>query len=523
MATAKRPAATVLASSSSSSAAQDKRQLIDNWFDVATGGAVQLPALPSVWVDEPLNPAAPDAKADDAMRLTVEFLKKARIRNIYLLTDKIVEFSNIVAGEAMRGGDQYSSSAQSAVYELDRLIINYAVKTYRMFLLEARGPSTNNKTTVDPRLIPELYKEGLFRSISSYYGGSGGAQRTEEERLQLERATKRQQEALLTSAYKQAAEKKGAAGTGTGTGPGSAKASGLSPSFALTAANVTPGVRVPVAGASTVNPADMHGPVFPPQAPSTGYKVLSPAESAAKAAAAAAATAQKSDTDTDAVVSQKALLTHMVINNIVSEPALKAVRLIFGPDNMLLDDPERQRRDIENMERLERLLHKADAAGSDLIDIPQHTGWLVFSPEMMSAISRAMGVIHGACRKSFAIEVDLMTHVTVRGAFASLVAYFLNARTASKVAVLGGSGASIEARRKTEYARLKDAFDKLIQVATFDPETGEPMMVLSFSNISYDVPLQRDITQRRQIYMSSHHKYYTDASQMRPFNPTIDL
>jgi hypothetical protein len=534
-----------------------KRRPVDKWYAAATGGAVRLPGFPSEWRDNPLNPMRADLKPDPAVLRTVNFLKEAGIRNLYIQTDKLVEFVNAVIAHTMSAGDQYGAVAQTAIDALDRLVLNYAMKVFHFHGLadmedaeaEAEqgdaaaagtvtpGPTKAQKWAAQmkkltPNLIVEMSRHGILRRMSAVADLEAQmAARPEEERMRLERATKRQQEIMLSAAYKAAAEKRAAGSKPAATEAVSSSSSSaprggaLPASFTLAPATVQPGVRIPVGGGpSTVDPADMHGPVFPPLQPAAtagGYRVLSPAEKAAAAATASGADKDKDrtkdeDIEMDAIVNQRTLLTHVVLDGHASEAAIKAIRLAFGPDEMLNADDEHRRRDIEDMERLERLLRKAES-GTDMLGVPQHTGWLVFHPALATAISQAMTLIHNVCHKPFAIEVDLMTHRTVKDTFAELVAHYVNTKTVQKASALGAGGKDLKADRRRKFQALKMAFDKLMQVLTVDPVTGDSMTVLSFAGVHYDIPQRRALEHSREEYMSAHNLYYTDATQLRPY------
>jgi len=493
-------------------------------------GVATMPGFPAEWKDKPLNPDGTLNAVDAEQPYSLPWLKKWRVRQLFVETDLLYQFANMVAAESGRPTDQYFRGGASAIDSLESLMVNVVASSLHRqnamtiaanASVEEMEKSLKEKVQDFSKTVPivaaALRKERLGRA----YAGSTYMpeyMREEAQRTGMDPAVKRQQEAMFSAAMRKLTAPPDPRSTTLAASdkPGSGGAGGSRKPAEMVAPAVAPGRRVEVA--ETVLPrSDMTQPP-----PVQTYRILTPEELRAqqpqKEKEPEKAEQASAPTSADAALDNpKTLLLYLLLRGGINETERKVVAQIYGPPELLLDDPERRERELKDMEQMERLLRR-HAPDVEYLNAPQHTGVIFFSPRMVSAVRWAMNVVHHVCGKPFALEIDLMTHAEVCQRFAQLVANHIKSSESSRVSRFGG-GRDQSRELQREYGGLVELFRSLRTVTTTD-EKGDHIDVLSFSKVVYGHSARLDMEKARAAYMDKRDRYYSDQQpQRRPFNP----
>lgn len=474
-----------------------------------SSGVAQMPGFPPAWDANPVNPNGTLEPVNPNAQYSLKWLEAWRVRQLFAETDLLYQFVQQVAALSGRAPDQYFRGGASAVDALETMVTNLVTaslqrETLQLEAAECNDPSmTKDQCDAKRKSLREAQLAMVDKMLSSVLGlGSGprrgqGQGQGQEDRM--EPARQQMQERLFRTAMEQFARKD--ADKRPGASAAAASASARTGPGPVSAPTVGGGVRVPIVQ-SAVRPDEMLHP--PPT-----YRVLGAAPGPGPEPAPAGAPAQASGTHID----YKTVLMYLLMRGGITEAERKAAREIFDVDDGVVD-PKQQRQMLQDMEMLERMLRRG-ATNTDFLNAPQHTGVIFFAPEFAAAVGQATDVVHRVCRKEFALEIDLMTHAEVRGAFARLVAYFVKRPDRERVSRYGtGRGDADEQRR--EYRGLVELFRHLRRVTTADAD-GKAMTVLTFECVDYGVPLRTAEARKRHDYEAARERYYSDVPQQRPF------
>lgn len=430
------------------------------------------------------------------------WIRAERVRAIKIQTDLLYQFAGLVAGITGHSLDTYwrGGAGHSAI--TDMLIANVVVDFSQL----SSGGSLDEATAAAHRA--EL--ERVFSKVDDYDtrqrvkgfittpGGNedrSAAAQTPEERAAMERIIRRYEETEFS---------RGKAASSSSAAPAS---SPLSSRPVSATGPVLSNAAPPPAPSTTLH--ERAGPTNP-----TAHRrvIVTPArEEGQREEAAAAPPADrllsandpKSGAPVYGVNNENVMLLRILLRGATTAD-LEAWRMLYGKPEKGKDTQDARARMLKDVASMQTLLRRGEG-GLDWVRAPQHTGYIFFSESFGAGVEAAATDVHLLCGKSWAAEIDLMTHERVRRTFARLVANHIVASRARNAPRWGGSTAMIREHRD-EHDKLVRAFRRLTQ-------DGDGYLGLEGQIATDGERARRATNADRDAYTARTGQYFSDVRQ----------